>query len=509
MAVHPRTAREMSKVIDFSYEGLVRSWIQDAMNRSAMLVFMVDDYTNVHTKHRPTETNPTVVSHKATLLLKRFDDVKAIPVEGLQQTHNPDGVDSKLLVKFLLEKMSTLSLIFAASMPSWIKERFFDPEAERHRLSVHDYQEFENIRVMRSMDHSFLIDSLELPLKSYSNFFEAVQHALDMGLAEYLKKFIIINPGDWPAQFYLRQIVNQPESPIEMQHIVPFIGALHVSLNDRENPVPTFIPFFKMLYKAMFGEKRILADHPQPWRISLVSELAYGSWTLVRDSLLQFFGKSKDVQVLTLINLLDNYLPLVLTIYSTIFKGNNLDQYMDAMLRAWVMFFVFKRHHYDKAPLVWLSNILYWKTTNHPLYGVLTTHLQTVDEYGIENFHSILRAQTNVINTPDEITRKAREISATKDILREFKTQFVPPRTATFSHNQLKELKVKGAHFILETFKSINDNPNQAKMLPRAPRQQKNVTRWSLPQIFGDVIATNKVLPLGFSALGNEPDPTR
>ena len=93
-----------------------------------------------------------------------------------------------------------------------------------------------------------------------------------------------------------------------------------------------------MFYKAMFGEKRILADHPQPWRILLVTELAYGSWTLVRDSLLQFFSKSKDVQILTLINLLDNYLPLVLTVYSTIFKGNNLDQYMDAMLRAWVMF---------------------------------------------------------------------------------------------------------------------------------------------------------------------------
>ena len=145
-------------------------------------------------------------------------------------------------------------------------------------------------------------------------FFDAVQHALDMGLAEYLKKIIIINPGDWPAHFYVRKIANQPDSPIEMQHVVPFIGPLHVSLNGRENPVLIFTPFVKKLYKAMFGEKRILADHPQPWRISLVIKLAYGGWTLVRDSLLKFFSNSKDIQVLTLINLLDNYLPLVLTI---------------------------------------------------------------------------------------------------------------------------------------------------------------------------------------------------
>ena len=74
-----------------------------------------------------------------------------------------------------------------------------------------------------------------------------------------------------------------------------------------------------------------------------------------------------------------------------------------------------------------------------------------------------LSAQINIINTPDEIARKAREISATKDILREFKTQFVPPRTATFSHNQLKKLKFKGTHFILQTFKFIKEETTTGK----------------------------------------------
>eukprot|EP00795_Rhopilema_esculentum_P012750 gene12750-3477_t len=113
-----------------------------------------------------------------------------------------------------------------------------------------------------------LIDSIELPLKSLSAFHEAVEHATQMGLSIYLKEFLVVNPGDWPAQHVLRQIVYSPETPLEMSNIVPFLGALHVSLNGRENPVMIFIPFFKELYKAIFGESRILSDHPQPWKIS-------------------------------------------------------------------------------------------------------------------------------------------------------------------------------------------------------------------------------------------------
>ena len=208
------------------------------------------------------------------------------------------------------------------------------------------------------------------------------------------------------------------------------------------------------------------------------------------------------IQVLVLINLLDNYLPLVLSIYSTIFKSNNLDQYVDAMLRAWVMFLIFRRHHYNKAPLVWLSNVLYWKESNHPLYQVLQHHLQAVDEYGVENFHSVLRAQTSVSSTPEEITRKAREISATKDIMRQFKTQFDPPRSATFSHNQPKALKVKSASFIMKKFSTIHANPDAGKQVARVKGQKKNVTCWKLPDIFGQLKVENKVLPLGFQAIG-------
>ena len=219
--------------------------------------------------------------------------------------------------------------------------------------------------------------------------------------------------------------------------------------------------------------------------------------------------QSKDVLVLTFINFLDNILPLMLSIYSVVFKSNNLQMFIDAMMSALVVFFIYRRHHYDKAPLVFLSNVLYWKKTNHPLYEALETHLQIIDEYAVENFHSVLRAQTSISSTPEEISKKAREISATKGILRQFKTQFVPPKSATFSQNQLKLLKAKAAGFLLDVFSELHANPGAAKKLPRDARQSQKITRWILPNIFGDNKVDNRVLPLGFQEASTEPNPNK
>ena len=119
IAVHSRTASIMAKVIDLNYDDLVKGWIEDAMYEKFLLAFMVDDYINIHTKHRPTGINPSPVSAKATLLLKQSDTAKAIPADS--NKHNPNRGDSILLTKFLEEKMTTsLALTYATSMTSWI-----------------------------------------------------------------------------------------------------------------------------------------------------------------------------------------------------------------------------------------------------------------------------------------------------------------------------------------------------------------------------------------------------
>ena len=182
---------------------------------------------------------------------------------------------------------------------------------------------------------------------------------------------------------------------------------------------------------------------------------------------------------------------------------------MYGMLRIWIMFFCFKRRHYNKAPLVWLSNVLYWQESDHPIFHLLLECLQVDDEYPVENFHSILRGQTNDYSSPDDIQRKAREINANKNVLRQFQTHFVPPKSSTYSHNQLRILNLKSSEYLASIFKDIFLHPHQAQQLPRTPRQSKDVTKWLLPSLFGQTVVTNKVLPLGFQSPGKEPDPNR
>ena len=147
-----------------------------------------------------------------------------------------------------------------------------------------------------------------------------------------------MNPGDWPAQHYLHQRVYSPETPLEISNVMPFLGAFNVSLNRRENPVLIFISFFKELYMAIFGESRTLSYHPQPLKIYLVSDLTYSGWTL-----------QKAIQILTLINLSETIFLRASAFSPRIFKSNNFNLYVDAMLQAWVMFFIFRRHHYNKC----------------------------------------------------------------------------------------------------------------------------------------------------------------
>ena len=124
---------------------------------------------------------------------------------------------------------------------------------------------------------------------------------------------------------------------------------------------------------------------------------------------------------------MDNFAPLSLAVYSIYFKANAFDLYFLAMQQVWLMYYSFNRRHYDKAPLVWLANIAYWQQVQHPLYTLLRSNLHVIDEYPVENFHSLLRARTNEYDTPEMIRTKACWIDDNKHELQNFSTWFVPP----------------------------------------------------------------------------------
>ena len=62
---------------------------------------------------------------------------------------------------------------------------------------------------MRQMKDVNLVDFFELTLKSKEDFDCALDIMLQSNLVDYLKYFVLPQPGDWPAQFYTRQIVYE------------------------------------------------------------------------------------------------------------------------------------------------------------------------------------------------------------------------------------------------------------------------------------------------------------
>ena len=169
----------------------------------------------------------------STLLLKVFPEIQAVPQMGFNDMLPKCPVEIPD-VKSFISNISSLSKTYVENMPSWALSKYFDPEAERQRLLIHDYQQTENQQI-RCMDNTKLVDSIELPLKSVENALTAINKMLSSGLEIYLKDFIAAFVGDWPMQFFIRQLVysSAPSVPAALKKVVPLIGPLHISLNAR------------------------------------------------------------------------------------------------------------------------------------------------------------------------------------------------------------------------------------------------------------------------------------
>lgn len=94
-----------------------------------------------------------------------------------------------------------MSHSFVSTLPE-LSFLFFDPLMERHRLEAHDYYAATTVRSIRSFGDVHLLDFVKLPLKSVENYETALGLVLQSHLKEYLSKFIVLFPGDWPSQFF-------------------------------------------------------------------------------------------------------------------------------------------------------------------------------------------------------------------------------------------------------------------------------------------------------------------
>ena len=80
VAAHPPTGTVKSAYQSSANLHLdnVASFFQDVVEKEHFLVFCLDDYHNIHTRHRPDEKTQTQPVHVSTLLVKVFPNVKAV-----------------------------------------------------------------------------------------------------------------------------------------------------------------------------------------------------------------------------------------------------------------------------------------------------------------------------------------------------------------------------------------------------------------------------------------------
>ena len=400
--------------------------ISCAIKNKQLLVLMIDDYTTIHSHRRPTALATNNVLNMATIIIKIYPQLDAIQVKNPELVHPPQGVDNKKLKSLICSEQQMLQVAqtFSSCMPE-MTTPFFDPLMERKRLEAHDYGASTEIQTLRKFDNVHLIDFVKLPLKSKENYLDALDIVTKSKLIEYLRQFYIVLPADYPGQFYPRKIVYEllgeyckakqkdaestERSPL--LSLIPMIGPLHIDLNSDEDLMLNYHPIFKHIYELVFPGKH-LANHPKPWRTQFILEMVYGGWTLIRGMVKTVFKDSKDIQYGTLLNLLDNYCPLVLTSYNVLFKTNRFDEYYNSIIRVWIMMYSFRRRHYNKLLLIWLYMIENWKSHNETaaLYHLYPRNLSAIDESTVEYVHSVIRRHTTDAATEEQMKQAIKAI---------------------------------------------------------------------------------------------------
>ena len=86
------------------------------------------------------------------------------------------------------------------------------------------------------------------------------------------------------------------------------------------------------MFRFVFGEKKVLAQKPKPWRINLLLKLADSAWKKISKFILAKFDKvCKDIEYRMVLDLLDNLIPATLDIYAVLFRSGSIMEYIETI----------------------------------------------------------------------------------------------------------------------------------------------------------------------------------
>jgi hypothetical protein len=242
----------------------------------------------------------------------------------------------------------------------------------------------------------------------------------------------------------------------EYANIVVIPGPLHVSLNSRETLVLKHWDFFHELFCFLFSSSdKVFPKKPQPWRIEMLISVCVRAWIHpdygIRKIVMEKFGNSRDLDYRTHLHLLDTEIPSVYKIYDVSLKKGTVDEYFANLFRVLLQFTDWNRKNYNKAPLILLSDLLYWQQTRHPAGEAFAEALRAIHEYYVENLHSRVRGRTTPQSSPEDIQQTAQLIT-TGSLHRKATAQFLHHRAHRTSVKSYELMSKRAAQFLLEKF---------------------------------------------------------
>ncbi|RGB25884.1 hypothetical protein C1646_675236 [Rhizophagus diaphanus] len=509
LSVSRKTVDRHKKILSDEHQETVDNYC--LQNIEKMFFLNIDDYHNIHRRNQPTLIQTHNIFHFVTILLNSNPDISKISANSYNNisVHNPIGIDSELIIKNINKVfMNELNKSYCEQSELWKQFLIGDSYENRMELlTVHNYDgHIQDHQELRSMINSKLIDFILHPLHSTKDYiecanllFKVFEKLKNNNEQDYLSDCIIPTICDWPGQVNIRRAImlrnnNGSESgiPLEIISLIPIIGLLHISLNSREILFQTYHFFFEMLYHNLFGGKKILSQKPKQTTINFILNLTFQGWKKVQNVIKKRFKNSKDAEYRMMMDLLDNSIPLTLDIYAILFRSGFFECYLKSVVRIWVLFQRLRRYNYNKAPLMFLSDVFYWTSNNHPIINVLKNNLPIFNDYFVENFHSSIRNQTAESNSIQQIIQKAKVIDAERTNRFSFKEAFVNSKNPTISHIKLEYLEKKTSLFLLSLFDDIYNNIGNTQQVNR-----NKYPNFSLPTFKINVDV--KVLPLAWN----------
>ncbi|CAB4393527.1 unnamed protein product [Rhizophagus irregularis] len=380
-------------------------------------IYNVDDYHNIHEKRRPDTTSTSVAKHFATCVAKPVTECSTVPVvfNGIS-VHNPNNVEASRICWHLLNKYTGIfDISYSKRQLFWISEGYQNTNSfdRIELLTIHSYDDtIAERKHERSMGGLQLIGFKEQHLHSMQDYLNALKMILAVNKnSKCLEGHVAPIVADWPGQLFIRKALthlhtSRSQIPKEIDSFIPMLGPLHLSLN----------------------------------------KLMRNGWVKIKDVIMQKFGLAcKDVEYQTTIDLLDNLIPATLDVYAILFRSGSFKEYVETVFRIWTFALRWKRKNYNKAPLVFLSDIFYWQDNHHPFADAIKNYLPCFNDYYVENTHSRIRANTSPNATVENIIKQAYVIADHDPIFKDVycKTRRYPYSSSTLDYLSNKTMAEK------------------------------------------------------------------